>query len=40
MPRRDRARVHNLMTENIELNQPLLQPGTTRRTWHDARSAS
>jgi hypothetical protein len=36
MPRRDRARVHNLMTENIELNQPLLQPGTTRRTWHDA----
>jgi hypothetical protein len=25
----------NLMAENIELNQPLLQPGTTRRTWHD-----
>jgi hypothetical protein len=24
-----------LMAENIELNQPLLQPGTTRRTWHD-----
>jgi hypothetical protein len=23
------------MTENIELNQPLLQPGTTRRTWRD-----
>jgi hypothetical protein len=25
----------NLMAENIELNQPLMQPGTTRRTWHD-----
>jgi hypothetical protein len=25
----------SLMAENIELNQPLLQPGTTRRTWHD-----
>jgi SnoaL-like domain len=25
----------NLMAENIELNQPLLQPGTTRKTWHD-----
>lgn len=24
-----------LMTENIELNQPLLQPGTTRQTWHE-----
>lgn len=23
------------MSENIELNQPLLQPGTTRKTWHD-----
>ncbi|WP_345603415.1 hypothetical protein [Pseudonocardia adelaidensis] len=25
----------SLMAENIELNQPLTQPGTTRRTWHD-----
>jgi SnoaL-like protein len=25
----------NLMAEDITLNQPLLQPGTTRRTWHD-----
>ncbi len=25
----------NLMAENVELNQPLLQPGTTRKTWHD-----
>jgi hypothetical protein len=25
----------NLMAENIELNQPLLRPGTTRKTWHD-----
>jgi SnoaL-like domain len=25
----------SLMAENIVLNQPLLQPGTTRRTWHD-----
>jgi hypothetical protein len=25
----------NLMAENIILNQPLLQPGTTRKTWHD-----
>jgi hypothetical protein len=24
-----------LMAENIELNQPLLQPGTTRKTWHN-----
>jgi hypothetical protein len=24
-----------LMAENIELNQPLLQPGTTRQTWHE-----
>jgi hypothetical protein len=24
-----------LMAENVELNQPLLLPGTTRRTWHD-----
>jgi hypothetical protein len=24
-----------LMAENIILNQPLLQPGTTRNTWHD-----
>jgi hypothetical protein len=40
MPRSDRARVHNLMTENIELNQPLLQPGTTRRTCTTQRSAS
>lgn len=24
-----------LMAENIELHQPLTQPGTTRRTWHD-----
>ncbi len=25
----------SLMSENIVLNQPLLQPGTTRKTWHD-----
>ena len=25
----------NLMAERIELNQPLLRPGTTRKTWHD-----
>ena len=25
----------SLMAEDIELNQPLLQPGTTRKTWHD-----
>jgi ketosteroid isomerase-like protein len=24
-----------LMAEDIELNQPLLQPGTTRKTWHE-----
>jgi hypothetical protein len=24
-----------LMAEDIELNQPLLLPGTTRKTWHD-----
>jgi hypothetical protein len=24
-----------LMAEDIQLNQPLLQPGTTRTTWHD-----
>ena len=24
-----------LMAESIELNQPLLQPGTTRKTWHE-----
>lgn len=25
----------SLMSENIVLNQPLLQPGTTRTTWHN-----
>lgn len=25
----------NLMVEDVELHQPLTQPGTTRRTWHD-----
>ncbi|MGH3585864.1 MAG: nuclear transport factor 2 family protein [Pseudonocardia sp.] len=24
-----------LMAEDVVLNQPLTQPGTTRRTWHD-----
>jgi hypothetical protein len=25
----------NCMAETIELNQPLLKPGTTRKTWHN-----